>query len=412
VKTKIVTRLARAHLVLAMATIVTSCDESGKERPSEGSQARFQGAAAPAVQDRASLRSPLRDSARHLSKNDIINEFLTQMAGRWRDDDAMALIEARMADFATDEERNHFVNLLVRQIPHEAYELRWDLLAKHIENPSVRTGLLGMVLSDSIPVAPDWVVKQIQDSSDPELCRRGVNGITNYLSDAIDAIEIPDWLANAFEDKELYSQGLDFWLSDIGKAKSDPRFKEVYENILRDRSVSSSLRAKIADLYAVMPSDDTPAEQAALLLELGIKDGGWRNVIDSGSKLSGGDLNQVLDSVYEASPYVRADFINAYISHRSISQVITDLPTLREAARSDIIIQAAAQIFDSNLSADIASVIRGFPAAEQNRIADELVAMAALKKVPLAEIEPLLNLGADRVRKMEIYQNPKNLNSQ
>jgi len=395
-------------IIAAAVATMGSCEKRSGEQSPDASGEQPGSPIVPSIDRQVSSRDSRERLPQKRSLSDAVGEFFAEMEGRWDDHDAArAEIEARLAELETDEDRMGFINLLVRKIPHDAYALRWELLEKHIENPELRTGLLGMVLGDSLPVATDWVLARIVESEDPELCRRGVNSVVNFLFDTIDPAKVPEWLGNAFQDGELFSMGIDLWLSELKSPASGVSNGHIYEQLLHDDRISAKIRSRVADSFFALPSEDTPLERAGLLMNLGITDGGWGAIIPAGARLSGDELNQFFDIIDRTSPYVRGDFFQAYLSNHDTATVIAELPNRNEAARQSILAYAAGNIFEEKLTAQLLTVIEDLPLAEQNRLADQLVFDAARRKIPAAEIEPILNLNGQSARRMDIYRAPR-----
>ncbi len=188
---------------------------------------------------------------------DAVAEFMGKMAGKFEDcDAAMASVDARLAELPSDEDRTLFVNLLVRQVPHNAHVLRWDMVEKHIASPGLRVGLLGMVLSDSLPEATDWVIARIEESEDPELCRRGVNGTVNFIFDSVEPGKIPAWLEKAFTDDELFNMGLDFWLTELGSKNVVGKYRATYEQLLENNRIDKEIRSQITSAISTLPKSN------------------------------------------------------------------------------------------------------------------------------------------------------------
>lgn len=344
---------------------------------------------------------------------DAVHAFASSIANLYNDHDAaMARIDARLAELPSEEDRMRFVNMLVREIPSSAYVLRWDVVGKYINSPGLRVPLLGMVLRDSLPDDTDWVIARINESENPELCRRGVDSTVHFIFHSREPAEIPGWLEKSFPDDELFNMGLDCWLSELGSKNEVAKCADIYGQLLKSSRIETKVKSQLADYYMALPSNDTPVDRAAFLLEQGVTDGGWKSLIDAGSRLSGDNLNLFFDSVFQASPYVQGDFVKAYVANHDTADVIADFPSRSEAARRIILIDAADQVFKKELTAQLSEALGKLPLAEANRLADRAVWLAARSNIPLDKITPLMDIGGESSRRMEIYQAPKKWNPQ
>ena len=244
-------------LLAASSVLVGSCEKQSKDQPPNAPAEKSD----PQPPTSAGRMDRTQGAGDHSQRNqpipDAVTAFMGKMAGKFEDRDAaMTSIDARLAELPSDEDRTLFVNLLVRRVPHNAYVLRWDMVEKHIASPGLRVGLLGMVLRDSLPEATDWVIARIEESEDPELCRRGVNSTFNFIFDSVEPGEIPAWLAKAFTDDELFNMGLDFWLTELECKNVVGKYRATYEQLLENNRIDKEMKSQLRRAISTLPKSN------------------------------------------------------------------------------------------------------------------------------------------------------------
>jgi hypothetical protein len=100
------------------------------------------------------------------------------------------------------------------------------------------------------------VIARIEESEDPELCRRGVNGTVNFIFDSVEPGKIPAWLEKAFTDDELFNMGLDFWLTELGSKNVVGKYRATYEQLLENNRIDKEIRSQITSAISTLPKSN------------------------------------------------------------------------------------------------------------------------------------------------------------
>ncbi|MBN8460396.1 MAG: hypothetical protein J0M04_21415 [Verrucomicrobia bacterium] len=312
-------------------------------------------------------------------------------------------VSEALAKLESDEQRTLFMEGLIRTLPPDLFEIQWNLAGEFVESITARTNLLAEAIRDAAKVDRSWAFEKLRSHEDPVVCEAALQGVVKSIKSDDGLLETVEIIRKELGDSDVYSQALYHWLSELHDQPEVSIPLEMAKELLFDPRVNAKMKEQFADIYISSADAIPPLEAARLLDQEKVLDGGWKQIVAAGAKLTGAEADEFIGLVFNASKYRIIDFMGEYMKSNQPEHVFDRIEAYPENARVSMLCATSLYAIENNRISELLSKVDQFPESVRGGIIESVMNDCGRNHIPRERIEAIFQYGGGNPKLEKIY---------